>query len=106
MWANVLARQPVASGRVQDGNNPNLMLEPKTGSIYMKKSQTREVEKDRKKLWARSLNFTPTERWDWEIWITGFWMTNGAADVWEIHFNDDREEMIVPQSLPRFLCLF
>lgn len=36
MWANVLARQPVASGREHDGNNPNLMLEPKTGSIYMK----------------------------------------------------------------------
>lgn len=35
MWANVLARQPVASGREHDGNNPNLMLEPKTGSIYM-----------------------------------------------------------------------
>lgn len=64
MWANVLARQPVASGRVHDDNNPNSMPEPKTGSIYMKnetkqKTQTRKVENDGTKLQARSLNFIP-----------------------------------------------
>lgn len=45
MWANVLARQPVASGRVQDSSNPNLMLEPKTGSIYMKKRKKKEPDR-------------------------------------------------------------
>lgn len=46
MWANVLARLPVASGRVHDDNNPNLMPEPKTGSIYMK-NKTKKPQKGR-----------------------------------------------------------
>lgn len=47
MWANVLARQPVASGRVHDDNNPNLMLQPKPGSIYMKDKTKKKPKPER-----------------------------------------------------------
>lgn len=59
MWANVLARQPVASGRVQDGNNPNLMLEPKTGSIYMKKKPNQRGREGQKEALSKIFEFHP-----------------------------------------------
>lgn len=59
MWANVLARQPVASGRVQDGNNPNLMLEPKTGSIYMKKKANQRGREGQTEALSKIFEFHP-----------------------------------------------
>lgn len=77
MWANVLARQPAASGRVHDDNNPNLMLEPQTGSIYMKNKNKKNLNQKGREWQNEALSkvfqFDPPSQRNVENRIWGDW---------------------------------